>query len=142
MSTVSSFCYEPRDTISMKLTGHTALRAMRASGGQLLSIKPGSVCLDCPRIAVARGRCAVHQREQRQAFDATRPTAHARGYDGGWRELRSEILRQQPWCASCGGEATEVHHSPRYVVGTDHRSYALTPMCKRCHSTITSKQVR
>ena len=111
-------------------------------GGQPLSTKPGSVCLDCPRIAVARGRCAVHQREQRQAFDATRPTAHVRGYDAGWRELRSEILRQQPMCATCFAVASEVHHSPRYVVGTDHRSYALIAMCKRCHSSVTSRQVR
>ena len=111
-------------------------------GGQPLSTKPGSVCLECPRIAVARGRCAVHQRAQRQAFDATRPSAASRGYGSDWRDLRNEILRQQPMCSTCFAVATEVHHSPRYVVGTNHRDYALTAMCKRCHSSVTSRQVR
>ena len=109
--------------------------------GHPVSTKPGSVCLDCPRLAVSRGRCAVHQRAQRQAFDATRPSASERlGPD--WPKYRDAAKLAQPYCSVCGStEWLNVHHEPRYVQGTPHDRYQLIVLCQSHHSAITRVQV-
>lgn len=102
----------------------------------------------CPgRATAGHGRCGTHQRQDRQRFDQQRGTATERGYDAAWRRLRAEVLRERPVCQGspgkvCFAPAVDVHHTPRYLPGTDHRDYRLTALCKACHGAITSRQVR
>jgi 5-methylcytosine-specific restriction endonuclease McrA len=50
--------------------------------------------------------------------------------------VRREYLRQNPTCALCGVEATEVHHK-RGRVGVDliNKDYFLA-VCRECHQLI------
>jgi 5-methylcytosine-specific restriction protein A len=93
-------------------------------------------------LSVAHGRCAHHALLERRAFDRRRGTASERGYDARWRRLKARLLPPGTPCAACGRPAQDLHHEPRYVPGTDHENYRLTPLCHPCHSTVTSSQVR
>lgn len=111
--------------------------------------RPASPCSFplCPMASVSHGRCAQHQREDRQRFDQHRGTAAQRGYDAEWKRVRAWHLHDNPWCVTCLGEgrhvlATDVDHQPRYVPGTDHHAYLLTSYCHAHHSARTSRQVR
>lgn len=88
------------------------------------------------------GRCEQHQRQARAAYDRARGSFRERGYRSDWDRLRARILRAEPLCRQCGIAATDVHHDPPFVAGTRHEDYSLVPLCHRCHSTITSRQVR
>lgn len=100
----------------------------------------------CPRLADAgHGRCSVHQRQERTAYDRRRGTAAQRGYGAEWRKVRAAHLALQPFCevSGCGQIASDVHHRERYPsLGPDHRDYTLISYCHRHHSEVTSRQVR
>ncbi len=91
----------------------------------------------CPEL-VQRGRCAGHSRQR----EATRGSAHARGYGRSWRKLRDHVLAYEPICRICAAEgrvtaATDVDHLiPKRLGGMDD-CLNLQPLCKACHSRLT-----
>lgn len=70
-----------------------------------------------------------------------RPPSNARGYDAEWQRIRRETfaLWHIPWPIA---RTMHVHHFPRYVPGTDHRAYRLTPVPGPLHSSHTMKETR
>ncbi len=55
------------------------------------------VCIDCGALTDKR-RCPVHQRAYEQRRGSRRAAGH---YDGIWRRIASQALREHPWCAVC-----------------------------------------
>ena len=89
-------------------------------------------------------RCPAH--ESTQATE--RPSARAQGYDSRWERHAKAYLAHHPLCAGCERKgrvtpAAEVDHI------VPHRGdWALfwapenhQPMCKRCHSAKTAREV-
>ena len=63
-----------------------------------------------------------------------------------WKKLRSEHLKEFPFCEMCGGLADEVHHNyaPGYNYHNDEDFYnpqALVSLCKKCHAKETSARM-
>jgi 5-methylcytosine-specific restriction enzyme A len=57
--------------------------------------------------------CQLDRMKERKArFDATRPTACQRGYNGTWAQARKLFLKANPMCArpGCKHPATVVDH--------------------------------
>ena len=54
------------------------------------------------RALVDRGRCELHERQQRRAADRHRGSARARGYDWQWDKDSKAFLREHPLCYYCG----------------------------------------
>lgn len=87
--------------------------------------------------------CAeTRDRERRAAYDRTRPTAAARGYDETWRKIRAGVLRLEPCCRTCAAqgrrvEAVEVDH----IDGNSRNNATanLRPLCRHHHSQRTAR---
>lgn len=81
-------------------------------------------------------------RARKKRHDRNRPSSSARGYNGEWRKLRAEFLRERPSCAFCGAPAEHVDHKVR------HRgekalllSWAnLQSLCVHCHNSVKQRQ--
>ncbi|MBH0239126.1 HNH endonuclease [Methylobrevis albus] len=109
--------------------------------------KPRSIC-HCGKVAVQSGQhcpCAIaRQREARAAYDATRPSASARGYNAEWRALRSKYLKANPLCSHeyCKEQATEVDHIVSIKNDTSLRLNwsNLRAYCRHHHSQRTSRE--
>ena len=74
-----------------------------------------------------------------KSSDLVRPASRERGYDKNWQRIRRETfeLWHIPWPIA---RKMHIHHFPRYVPGTDHRSYRLTPIPGSIHSAHTLKE--
>jgi 5-methylcytosine-specific restriction endonuclease McrA len=67
----------------------------------------------CGRTVPAHQFCQCQerrQREQQRRYEATRPSAQARGYDSKWQREREAFLKVNPTCARCGAPASHVDH--------------------------------
>lgn len=96
----------------------------------------------CGAVAVQRGRCQAHQRDEYRRIERTRGTARERGYDAEWRRLRAvALLRDRHCCQSCGSPATEVDHiTPLHLGGARLQLVNLQALCSRCHSEKTAQE--
>ncbi len=81
----------------------------------------------------------AHATQRRAALEATRPTATERGYGAAWRKIRNAYLQANPYCASCGAEATDVDHIIARAQGGSDDPSNLQALCKRCHSSKTAR---
>lgn len=108
--------------------------------------KPQSPCTihGCPARAVERGRCAAHATVTRQqataAYEATRPSAAARGYGAAWRRRRAAYLARNPDCVLCGQPATAVDHRVPLRAGGADDETNYQALCQPCHSQKTNRQ--
>jgi 5-methylcytosine-specific restriction enzyme A len=106
-----------------------------------MSTRPFSPCNmpGCPHIAVEHGRCLIHARAQKQAYERERPDSRARGYDAEWAKVRRKYLAQQPMCEwrDCPNQATDVHHIVALNLGGTHDVSNLVALCHGHHSRIT-----
>lgn len=100
----------------------------------------------CGRVVAYGVKCACQMqrdKERKAAFDRTRPSASARGYDSKWREAREGFLAKHPTCA-CGAPATIVNHIIPHK--GDKRLFwdrsNWEPMCKPCHDGPTQSKER
>ena len=106
--------------------------------------RPPRLCR-CGAIVPHRTICACQReaiRARGRRHDARRPTAHKRGYDTRWRQLRAEFLRKHPCCAFCGDPAEVVDHIRRHR-GNPALLYNwnnLQSLCKRCHDSVKQRQ--
>lgn len=52
----------------------------------------------------------------------------------GYRKVRDKFMKDNPYCKSCGGEATDLHHGAGRTgkLLTDVRYFV--PLCRPCHS--------
>lgn len=92
-------------------------------------------CLDCGE-PTPDPRCPDHTR----ALEAIRPSRRAKGrYDTRHIRLRSQTLREQPWCSECRTPGTETnplqadHIIPHQWGGKNVRSNYQT-LCRRCNA--------
>jgi len=99
-------------------------------------------------IEIVRGvpYCEAHAREVSRRYEAGRPSAAARGYNGTWRKLRAMVLARRPLCEDPmgrhGGEpvvAAEVHHLIPLNRGGTNDMGNLQALCKPCHGAITAR---
>jgi 5-methylcytosine-specific restriction protein A len=98
-------------------------------------------------VRVPSGRCTAHASLVRQAADAGRDNAAARGYcSTRWRRLRAAKLAEQPWCSGCmklgfSRPASEVDHLIAHDGPDDALFWQwenLDSKCKPCHSRKTA----
>lgn len=86
-------------------------------------------------------RCAAHARAHEaeaarveRNYQATRPSAPARGYGASWGQARSAFRSAFPVCQACGGRPTaEVHHRIPLSRGGSHDFANLIALCAPCH---------
>jgi len=57
------------------------------------------------------------------------------------RQVPATILRRSPYCAYCGGVATQVHHTA-YIRGQWSNPAFPQPICRRCHEEIHARRLR
>ncbi len=99
----------------------------------------------CGALVEGGGLCPKHKRQTQAAYDRTRGSSAARGYDRRWRKLRAQVLAGEPLCRECGKigrvtAATDVDHIvARRRGGTDDRSN-LQPLCGLCHAAKTARE--
>lgn len=87
-----------------------------------------------------RGEKCAHSVASDQArkarFDAVRPTARARGYDGKWQRERKAFLAVNGTCVRCGQPATVVNHKVAHK--GDRRLFwrrsNWAAVCAPCHN--------
>jgi 5-methylcytosine-specific restriction protein A len=88
---------------------------------------------------------AEAERLRKARLDKQRPAPKARGYDDAWRKLRTEFLRQNPWCISpgCTEFAVEVDHRVPIAVDPSRRLNwcNLQSLCRHHHSQKTAREV-
>ena len=82
---------------------------------------------------MARRKRVTKRREKR------RLSAHKRGYDKDWYELRTLFIRQNPNCCKCEKPGTDVDHIQSVADRPDLRLEwsNLRTLCKSCHSRRT-----
>lgn len=79
----------------------------------------------------------------RPAIPDRRANAHRRGYGRAWRQVRLQVLREEPLCRDCLARgltvpATDVDHIVAKPLGTDARTN-LQALCHSCHSRKTMR---
>lgn len=92
-----------------------------------------------PRVLGAKAKAP------RQRAPDLRPNSGVRGYTKGWRQLRAQVLREEPLCRLCLKGSAIVRPRVEPAVEVDHiipvtlapelrltRSN-LSPICKSCH---------
>jgi 5-methylcytosine-specific restriction protein A len=119
------------------------MRACRGQFGRCPNVVQGEAkfCQECaPAAAAAK---AERQRE----YNAKRGSARRLGYTHHWEKVSKFFLARHPLCMQCESEgrltqATEVHHIvPRREDPTlFFDANNLCALCKRCHSSATSKE--
>jgi 5-methylcytosine-specific restriction endonuclease McrA len=83
----------------------------------------------CPELAVRRGRCAVHLREQQRR--RLRPD--------GWRatRLRRRVLRRDRVCRCCAARPSQIaHHVQPIEAGGDDSESNVIGLCGECHRAV------
>lgn len=110
-----------RARLRARLIGGAAI--IPADGAHLPLRQPG-----CPELAVRRGRCRRHLREQRRR--SPRPSDR----DGwSWSRLRARILRRDPVCRRCHERPSAiVHHVVPIEHGGPDRDDNLIGVCREC----------
>jgi 5-methylcytosine-specific restriction protein A len=81
----------------------------------------------------------------RQRAPDLRPNSGVRGYTKGWRQLRAQVLREEPLCRLCLKGSAGLRPRVEPAVEVDHivpvtlapelrlKRSNLQPLCKRCH---------
>lgn len=95
----------------------------------------------CASFAERGGRCLAHTRRDVD----NRESSTARGYGGGWRDLRAYVLGLEPTCRACRRlnrvtVATDVDHVIPLARGGTHDVGNLQPLCHACHSRKTARE--
>lgn len=95
----------------------------------------------CPSIVpTTQKHCEEHQGVARAQYEKhQRPRDPTPYRSQRWRNLRLQMLEQDPFCASCGELATLVHHIKHWSgkqedLGDFFDPKNLQPMCSSCHS--------
>jgi len=104
--------------------------------------KPARICA-C-RFRIKHGELCPCEKQRKEAHDARRASAAARGYDAAWRKLRAEHLRRQPNCVVCGRPGKVVDHIKPVRTYPELRldPRNLQTMCVSCHSSVAQRQER
>lgn len=100
--------------------------------------KPQPVCSypACRERAIARGRCALHPREDIRT-KRENSSSTARGYGYEWQQIRKAHLKQYPYCVVCGELGNQVDHIlPLSKGGTNNPDNRQT-LCSTHHSQKT-----
>ncbi len=104
-----------------------------------MPVRAPRICA-CGRVIPSGETCPCRQkadRERKARFDATRPTARARGYDRTWERERKAFLLSHPLCTRCGAPATLVDHIRPHrgneALFRDKTNWQA--LCGRCHNS-------
>jgi len=92
-------------------------------------------------------RCPEHKRVEARAYDATRGSAHQRGYSVAWQRARVAYLSKHPLCRAHEAKgdtvvATVVDHIIPHKGDKEifWDSGNWQPLCKSCHDHKTATQ--
>lgn len=98
----------------------------------------------CPNLA-ERGRCEACATEKQRELDARPRTGIAVYRTRRWKATRRTVLGAHPWCVAdgCTELATDVDHIVplRRWDGDPYDLNNLQPLCRRCHSRKTLREV-
>jgi 5-methylcytosine-specific restriction protein A len=93
----------------------------------------------CPRIAVSRGRCAIHKQKSKPWQGKRYAVAGGRG----WQRTRARIFeRDDGLCRYCGGVAEVVDHIVCRARGGSDDDANLVAACKRCNERKRVQEAR
>jgi 5-methylcytosine-specific restriction protein A len=103
-----------------------------------------SVCAEpgCPELTDTV-RCPNHASAKTREYNANRPNAAERGYDGRWQATRRRCLLAHPTCewSGCNQPATDVDHldglGPLGPLGHDQAN--LQALCHPHHTRLTNR---
>jgi 5-methylcytosine-specific restriction protein A len=77
-----------------------------------------------------------------RAYNATRGSSTAQGYDAQWRRESKAFLAAHPNCVDCGALATQVDHERPHrgdpALFWDRTNWR--PRCHACHSRKTARR--
>jgi 5-methylcytosine-specific restriction protein A len=93
----------------------------------------------CPRVATRGSRCDIHYRQAVQTYERGRGTAASQGYGYQWQQTRRRVLAQQPVCARCGAQSTDVDHIVAKRRGGSDDEGNLRGLCHPCHTGVTNR---
>lgn len=99
--------------------------------------RPYRICAEPGCGALTRtGRCDAHQVERKKDPEQRKFYGSSR-----WQTIRALVRKQEPYCALCGTNPTEVvdHVNGQYM---DCRRENLRGLCRPCHNSITGQQHR
>ena len=111
-----------------------------------MPMRPPRVC-QCGKVVPSGQRCqcqVAKDKARNAAYDRSRPTAAARGYDHDWRRLRTAFLADNPVCSEpdCEAQSTDADHvlsvKQRPDLRLDRRN--LRAFCHRHHSRRTARE--
>jgi len=101
----------------------------------------------CRNLVRGGGKCGVCRKRasaRKLERDSARPNSHQRGYDAAWKNLRTEVLRAQPWCCvrGCTRRSEQVDHVISVRNAPDRRldPLNLRAMCASHHSARTATE--
>jgi len=104
----------------------------------------------CTKYAAEGQRfCEKHLEEHRKPFTGGWLSDYAKAFyhSGRWRKEKAEFLKENPYCALCGKEATDVHHqfddfydyhNPNDFFDQNH----WVSLCDECHQQITREAMK
>jgi 5-methylcytosine-specific restriction endonuclease McrA len=83
----------------------------------------------------------ANARERKAAFDRTRPSRQARGYDSDWYRLRNAYIAAHPCCCMCGAPADDIDHIESIREHPELRLEwsNLRALCRHHHSQRTAR---
>lgn len=125
------------------------------AGVCVMATAPAKPCRRCKRLTRRpSGLCEVCEtkkleadRKKTQAYDRSRGSACARGYDRRWQRSRLIFLAENPLCVEClkAGRvtpATDVDHiEPHKGDMTKFWKHSnWQALCRRCHSAKTARE--
>jgi 5-methylcytosine-specific restriction protein A len=103
-----------------------------------MPFKPPKIC-GCGRTVRAHEFCPCSERrkrEQQRRYEASRPSAQARGYDTKWQREREAYLKANPTCRRCSESASHVDHIQAHR-GDQKLFWSRSnwqPLCVTCHN--------
>lgn len=58
-----------------------------------------------------------------------------------WKNLRNEVIKEQPFCVMCGKAAAIIDHIKPILAGGERLDKSnLQPLCRACHNAKTIKE--
>lgn len=95
------------------------------------------LCVDCGQLIAKGRRCTTDQRAYEQRRGSRRVKGH---YDGDWRRIREQAIREHPWCARCRTPGTPTNpltgdHSLALVRGGRNEAANVVVLCRACNSS-------
>ncbi len=99
----------------------------------------------CSRLAIERGRCAMHRRDAERFFPRD-PVSQRLYNTQEWKAIRDEQLTREPWCRECAKHGVKRratiadHIKPHKNNEQEFYHGELQSLCVACHAQKTNRE--